>query len=126
MKFELPHPLSALLLLAPLMLAPLGCDSGDEGDDEAAEDDTTDETTDDGGVDLVAGEATYTMSCALSGCHAAGADVQLSDRVPMLTDDEVIDQIRMGNDLMPSFSEAQIDAEELANLVAFLRDEFGA
>jgi hypothetical protein len=84
-----------------------------------------DETDDDGVPDPVAGEATYTMSCAVSTCHAVGDPVQLSERVPMLDDAELTDQIRMGNDLMPSFSEAAIDAEQLANLIAFLRAEFG-
>lgn len=125
MKFELPHQLSALLLLAPLMLAPLGCDSGDEGDDEAAEDDTTDETTDDGGVDLAAGQMIHDNSCALASCHAVDATVQLSERVPTLDDAGLTDQIRNGSDMMPAFSEAAIDADQLANLIAFLRDEYG-
>jgi hypothetical protein len=127
MKFELPHQLSALLLLAPLALAPLGCDSGDEGDDEAA--DMTDDTTDTGG-DPLAGQMIHDSTCAVGGCHSAADMVQLSERVPLLDDAGLTDQIRTGSvapDMgMPAFTEAIIDTGELADLIAFLRQEYPA
>lgn len=130
MKFSLR--LSTLLFLAPLALAPLGCDEGDEGDDEAADTndttDTTDGDTTDGGTDVAAGQMIHDTTCALSGCHSATDMVQLSQRVPTLDDAMLTEQIRNGGmgpeGTMPAFSEAQIDAQELANLIAFLRETY--
>jgi hypothetical protein len=127
-------PLPALALLAPLAfaLAPLGCDGGDEGDDEAADTtndmDTTD-GTDTGEPDPVAGQMIHDSTCAVAGCHSAADMVQLSERVPMLDDAGLTDQIRNGGTgpegTMPAFNENQIDPTELANLIAFLRQEYG-
>lgn len=134
MKFELPLKLSTLVLLAPLALAPLGCDSGDEGDDEAA--DNTDDNTDmdatdtaDDGPDPAAGQAIHDASCTLSGCHSAADMVQLSERVPMLDDAGLTDRIRLGGapdgGTMPAFNENAISAAQLEDLIAFLRQMYG-
>lgn len=122
--------LSNLLFIVPLALAPLGCDSGDEGDDEVADtmDDTTGSDTTDGGVDLVVGGMIHDTSCAVSGCHSAVDMVQLPMRVPLLDDAMLTDQIRNGGTAaegtMPGFNENQISAENLANLIGFLRETY--
>lgn len=129
---KLPFKLSALVLFAPLALVPLGCDGGGDGGDEAA--DTTDNTdttdgTDTGEPDPVAGQMIHDSTCAVVGCHSAADMVQLSERVPMMDDAMITNQIRMGGTgpegTMPAFNENQIDAQQLADLIAYLRQEFG-
>jgi mono/diheme cytochrome c family protein len=127
MKFSLR--LSTFLFIAPLALAPLGCDSGDEGDDEVADStDTTDTSDTEGGVDIAAGQMIHDTSCAVAGCHGAMDMVQLSVRVPTLDDTMLTDQVRNGGTAaegtMPGFNENQIDAADLANLIAFLRQMY--
>ena len=134
MRFDFSPSLSAFLFLVPLALAPLGCDEGDENDDEAADttedgtEDGTDTTGDTGEPDPVAGQMIHDSTCALGGCHGQDDVVQLSERVPTLDDAKLTDQIRNGgmsaDGTMPAFTEAQIDAQELANLIAFLRQEY--
>jgi len=128
MKFALPLRLSTLVLLAPLALAPLGCDSGDGGDEVADTTDGTTDTTDTGGPDIANGMMIHDSSCAVAGCHSATDVVQLSVRVPALDDAGLTDQIRNGgmsaDGTMPAFGEAQIDAQELADLIAFLRQTY--
>lgn len=133
MKLELSLRLATLALLAPLALAPLGCDSGDEGDDEAAETtDTTDATDtagdttgDTGEPDLANGMDIHDSTCAVAGCHGVDDMVQLADRVPLLDDAGLTDQIRNGGmgpeGTMPGFNENLISAEDLVDLIAYLR-----
>jgi Cytochrome C oxidase, cbb3-type, subunit III len=133
MKFELPLSLSTLVLLAPLVLAPLGCDSGDEGGDEAADtSDGTDSTdgmdTTDGGPDLANGQAIHDSTCAVAGCHSAADMVSLAVEVPMLDDAGLTEQIRNGSTgdagTMPGFNINQISEENLVDLIAFLRQMY--
>jgi mono/diheme cytochrome c family protein len=131
MKLELSLRLATLALLAPLALAPLGCDGGDEGEDEVADTETTDadttgadtETT--GEPDLVNGQSVHDNSCAVAGCHGAADMVQLSERVPMLDDAGLEAQIRNGGNGMPGFNETLISPEDLVDLIAFLRATYG-
>ncbi len=131
MKLELPLQLSTILALA-FTLAPLGCDSGDGGDEVADTTDSTDgaDTTDstDTGPNLADGQAIHDASCAVAGCHSAVDMVQLAARVPTLDDAMLTDQIRNGGTgpegTMPGFNENQIDAQGLADLIAFLRQMY--
>jgi mono/diheme cytochrome c family protein len=131
MKLELSLRLATLALLAPLALAPLGCDGGDEGEDEVAdtETDTSDtsgaETETTGGADLANGMMIHDNTCAVAGCHSAADMVQLSVEVPMLDDAGLEEQIRNGGNGMPGFNENLISAEDLVDLIAFLRETYG-
>jgi hypothetical protein len=137
MKHELSLRLATLALLAPFALAPLGCDGGDEGEDEVADTETTDtngtetsgETGTTGEPDLANGQMIHDNTCRVAGCHSDADAVQLSDEVPMLDDAGLEAQIRNGSmgpeGTMPGFNETLISADDMVDLIAFLRETYG-
>ncbi len=129
---RIPRVLSNLALLGvlALALAPLGCDGGDDGDDEVAEETDGTESADtmdtaDTGPDLENGQTIHDGLCAIQGCHGATDTIKLSERVPTLDDTALEEQIRTGGNGMPAFSESQISAEDMVDLIAYLRDLYG-
>lgn len=80
----------------------------------------------DGGGDPTAGATVYTSSCAA--CHGAdgtGAVAGAADltvRVPAMTDAEIEDNVNNGGGDMAA---VPMSSDDLADLVAYLRDTFG-
>lgn len=126
MKLNWLLPLTTFALLGPLVLAPLGCEGGDEGADTADATDGADTT--DGGPDLANGQMIHDSSCVIGGCHGSVNVPDLAVEVPMFDDPGLTNQIRNGSmgpaGTMPGFTEAQISADDLDDLIAFLRQMY--
>lgn len=90
-----------------------------------SKDETTDEPTDAIVGDATAGGTVYSNNCA--GCHSAdgsgGSGPSLIAEVPELSDDEITTAVLEGKGGMPSFD---LDDQEMADLLAYLRDSFDA
>jgi mono/diheme cytochrome c family protein len=107
-----------------VLAALAGC--GDKGDDSAG--------GDGGGGDLVGnatdGAAVFASTCAQSNCHGpdgSGSDpssdaADLAKEVPTLTDAELESIITEGYVLM---APVDLEPQELADVIAYLRQEFG-
>ncbi len=80
-------------------------------------------------VDYLAGEVVFQASC--DGCHGADGTLPvnavktLATRVPVLTDDQIEAAVRTGPGAMTAFDDASISDAELAELIVYLRYEFG-
>ena len=77
-------------------------------------------------TDLVSGSQSFAERC--TPCHGNGgngtsAGPSLFERVPMLDDQTVAETLLLGKSPMPSWS--HLEDAELANLTAYVRDEFG-
>lgn len=76
--------------------------------------------------DAATGETAFAR-CSASSCHGAdgnsgSAGAPLSDEIPELTDERVIDVVLGGYEAMPAQSLAD---QEMADLLAYLRETFG-
>ena len=123
---------ATLIALSILCLIP-GC--GSESDDsEPVADSGGDTTSDLGGDagslagDIVTGQAVYEASCSF--CHTLtgsqnGSTPALTDRVPYLSEDEIIDVILNGKGSMPGY-EGTLKDQEIVDVAAYLRSAFGS
>ena len=75
--------------------------------------------------DEASGAELYASSCA--SCHgddgSGGVGPSLIANVPDQSDDELVDTLLNGPESMPSF--ADLEDQELADILAYLRGEFG-
>ena len=112
--------LAALLLPALTLLA-----CGDKGDDTGAVGDPDVQAVLELSGDASAGGDVFQTNC--SGCHGAdGAGVSgpnLNDRVPDLTDAEIVDTVINGVGSMPAIG---VTDQEAADVLAYVTTEFGS
>ena len=121
-----------MIALSVLLLIP-ACGSESDGDSGA----DTGGSTDTGGVstadiaaltgDVTAGETVYANSCAF--CHTAtggenGTTPALTDRVPGLSKDAVIENVLNGKGSMPGFA-STLENQQIADVVAYVQATFG-
>lgn len=135
----------ALALTAVWVTLCLACNGNDKDDGTGATGDTsaTDTDTDDPGTtstgaarvatilsltgDAAAAQGNYTAVCAA--CHGPdGAGVPpspaLTERVPTLTDDQIVTTILEGKGNMDSYA-LVLRNQEIADLLAYLKTNFG-
>ena len=101
------------------------CDAALGTDDDDDDDDDTDTDSGQSDGDATAGATVYATYCAA--CHGpsghGGSGPDLRREVPEQSDAELVEIITEGEDEMPGFA---LSPGDLADLIAWLRAEFGA
>lgn len=113
-----------LLTLCAALLLP-ACNDGEDDDDGGTIDPARIEAILALPGDVTAGEAVFAR-CAAASCHGpdgnSGSGSPLSDEVPDLSDEGLVDVVLGGEEAMPP--QALTD-QEMADVLAYLRETFG-
>lgn len=119
---------ACILISTSLAILP-GCDPEEEDEDDVGDNERTDGILELQG-DATNGEAVFGMSCGLSSCHGADGDTpataetaSLSDEVPEFSDRALVNIMLNGYETMPP--QSAFSDQELADVLAYLRDTFG-
>ncbi len=122
-----------LHLLAFSLVLGAACDDGGEEEDDGGMDHARTDTVLGLTGDSAAGMTLFPASCGQAPCHGADGNTPgdpmmlakpFSEEIPAKTDREIVNVVLNGYETMASQA-AALDDQQIADLLAFLRGEYG-